>query len=92
MGLGGSNPADRITADHVHPVDPKDAARRAARCRRSSRPAPSLGVAILVTVSATAVSTTPPLAGQRRDRVDDRSTAIALLTVLVALTFRRINR
>ena len=93
LGLGMGLAFNPLTVVIMSTVDPKDAGAAGGTMQTLQQTGASLGVAILVTVSATAVQHDPAhslVSGVTASMT--AGTAIALLTVLVALTFRRINR
>ena len=93
MGLGMGLAFNPLTVVIMSTVDPKDAGAAGGTMQTLQQTGASLGVAILVTVSATAVQHNPAhslVSGVTAAMT--AGTAIALLTVLVALTFRRISR
>jgi hypothetical protein len=93
LGLGMGLAFNPLTVVIMSTVDPKDAGAAGGTMQTLQQTGASLGVAILVTVSATAVQHDPAhslVSGATASMT--AGTAIALLTVLVALTFRRIKR
>ena len=93
LGFGMGLAFNPLTVVIMSTVDPKDAGAAGGTMQTLQQTGASLGVAILVTVSATAVQHDPAhslVSGMTAALT--AGTAIALLTVLVALTFRRINR
>jgi len=93
MGLGMGLAFNPLTVVIMSTVDPKDAGAAGGTMQTLQQTGASLGVAILVTVSATAAHHNPAnavVSGLNAAMI--AGTVIALLTVLVALTFRRVSR
>jgi EmrB/QacA subfamily drug resistance transporter len=93
LGLGMGLAFNPLTVVIMSTVDPKDAGAAGGTMQTLQQTGASLGVAILVTVSATAVKHNPAhslVSGMTAAMA--AGTVIALLTVIVALTFRKISR